>query len=117
MSAWVPEDVPDMIYPDKLIRVRVKPDELLPAFLWRLLQLPLLRAQLEAAARTAVGNYAIGGADLWDLQLPIPPLKIQQTLLAADEARNAHAAQLRRQAEAGTAESLARVEEMILGTV
>jgi|GEM_PF-971328 len=115
MSAWVPEDVPDMIYPDKLIRVRVKPSELLPAFLWRLLQLPLLRAQLEAAARTAVGNYAIGGADLWDLQLPIPPLEIQQTLLDADDNNTSHAAHLRQQAATITAEAMAQVEEMILG--
>jgi type I restriction enzyme S subunit len=117
MSAWVPEDVPDMIYPDKLIRVRVNPSALLPAFLWRLLQLPLLRAQLEAAARTAVGNYAIGGADLWDLQLPIPPLEIQQTLLDADDNNTSHAAQLRQRAAIIAAEAMERVEEMILGNL
>ena len=115
MSAWVQEDVPDMIYPDKLIRVRVKTDLLLPAFLWRLLQLPLLRAQLEAAARTAVGNYAIGGADIWDLQLPVPPLAVQQALLTADETRTTHAAQLRQQATIVAAEANGQVEALILG--
>lgn len=116
MSALVPTDVPNMIYPDKLIRVRVKPDQLLPAFLWRLLQLPLLRAQLEAAARTAVGNYAIGGADLWDIQLPVPPLEIQQALIDSDEARTADAARLHQQANELAAETTARVDAMILGT-
>lgn len=48
----------------ELIQVRVRPSELLPAFLWRLLQLLVLRAQVEVDARTAVSGYAIGGADL-----------------------------------------------------
>ena len=32
-----------------------------------------LRAQIESFARTAVGNHAIGGADLLRLRLPLPP--------------------------------------------
>ena len=54
MSALVEDDRPDVIFADKM----------LPAFLWKLIQMLFARAQIEAAARTAVGNYAIGSEDV-----------------------------------------------------
>lgn len=63
MSALVEEDHPELIYPDKVIRLRPA-EHVLPHYLWLVLQTPPLRAQIEAAARTAVGNYAIGGAEV-----------------------------------------------------
>jgi type I restriction enzyme S subunit len=72
MSALVEEDMPDLIFPDKIIRVRITSDELLPDFLWRLLQLPAMRTQIESVSRTAVGNHAIGSEDINDLQIAIP---------------------------------------------
>ena len=80
MSALVEHDMPDLIFPDKVIRVRCKPD-ILPAYLWKALQIPFTRSQIEAAARTAVGNNAIGTEDLWNLDLPLPPLDVQQRLV------------------------------------
>ena len=115
MSALVEEDLPDMIYPDKVIRLRVNPEVVLPAFLWRALQLPYVRAQIEAAARTAVGNYAIGGADIWALKIPLPPLDIQQELIAQDEQLRTSAQAARTIADETEAVTVARVEEMILG--
>ena len=81
MSALVEEDMPNLIFPDKLIRVRVKDDALMPDFLWRLLQLPNMRAQIESYARTAVGNYAIGSSDIADFQIPLPRIMIQRELV------------------------------------
>lgn len=81
MSALVEEDMPNLIFPDKLIRVRVKDDALMPDFLWRLLQLPNMRAQIESYARTAVGNYAIGSSDIADFQIPLPQIKTQRELV------------------------------------
>lgn len=80
MTALVEEDMPNMIFPDKLIRVRVKDDALLPDFLWRLLQLPNMRVQIESYARTAVGNYAIGSTDVAEFQIPLPPIQTQRSL-------------------------------------
>lgn len=77
MSALVQEDMPDLIFPDKIIRVRITSEALLPEFLWRLLQLPAMRTQIESASRTAVGNHAIGSEDINDLQISIPPKKKQ----------------------------------------
>lgn len=69
MSALVPDSMPNLIFPDKVIRVRTK-DTILPEYLWQVLQSHPVRAQIEAAARTAVGNYAIGTDDIWNLQIP-----------------------------------------------
>lgn len=72
MSALVVSDIDDMIFPDKVIRVRPNLDKIQPEFLWRLLQMPAVRSQIEAAARTAVGNFAIGGKDIKALKVPLP---------------------------------------------
>ncbi len=81
MSALVEEEIPDMIFPDKVIRVRPNMAKIEPAFLWRLLQLRALRTQIEAAARTAVGNFAIGGKDIKLLNVPLPPIDEQCRLV------------------------------------
>lgn len=81
MSALVEENMPNLIFPDKTFRVRVHSPLLLPEFLWRLLHLPAMRAQIESCARTAVGNYAIGAADIADLQVMLPPVPTQKRLI------------------------------------
>ena len=81
MSALVEEHMPNLIFPDKTFRVRVHSPLLLPEFLWRLLQLPAMRAQIESCVRTAVGNYAIGAADIADLQVMLPPEPTQKRLI------------------------------------
>ena len=83
MSALVEVDIADMIFPDKVIRVRPYSDKIESQFLWRLLQLPALRSQIEAAARTAVGNFAIGGKDIKALKVPLPAVDQQKALAQA----------------------------------
>lgn len=83
MSALVEFGVDDMIFPDKVIRVRPNPKKIEPEFLWRLLQVPAVRSQIEVAARTAVGNSAIGGKDIKTLKVPLPPPTRQQDLAQA----------------------------------
>lgn len=100
MSALVEDDVPDTIFPDKIIRVRPDTSKVDPTFLWRLLQLPFLRTQVEAAARTAVGNFAIGGKDIKLLNVPCPPPDEQRRLVAALIAARQTAATKRTEAQA-----------------
>jgi type I restriction enzyme S subunit len=80
-SILVPESMTDTIFPDKLMRVRIVREGLLPEFLARVLQLPTVRAQIESAARTAVGNHAIGSTDVQDLELILPKPKAQVTIM------------------------------------
>lgn len=113
MSALVEMDEPNLIFPDKLIRLRTK-ECLFPGFLWLILQTPPLRNQIEAAARTAVGNYAIGGRDLWNFDFPLPPLATQRQLVSKITAARKEIAGKRAAAEL-TARTAREMEEMILG--
>lgn len=105
MSALVEADIDNMIFPDKVIRVRPDLGRIEPGFLWRLLQLPAVRSQIEAAARTAVGNFAIGSKDIKALMVPIPSVDQQKTLIqalsnavASSKTKRAEAASLRQSA-------------------
>lgn len=115
MSALVEADHANLIFPDKVIRVRTK-DNLRPDYLWLLLQTPPLRAQIEAAARTAVGNYAIGGKDIWDFEFPVPPKEVQVALAKKVIDARARVAMLKEQAEAKRKETKEEVEGMVMGT-
>lgn len=115
MSALVERDVPDLIFPDKLIRVRCGPD-LLPAYFWKVAQMPFVRSQIESAARTAVGNYAIGSDDIWSLRFPLPPMPIQKAMMRRADAKRAEIAELKADAKALADAAKANVEGMILGT-
>lgn len=114
MSALVRDDEPDLIFPDKLIRVRVN-EQMLPDFLWLVLQTPPLRAQIETAARTAVGNYAIGGTDIWKFQFPLPSLSVQKKIVKEITSAREKIAVERAAAEKLAADTAREVEEMILG--
>lgn len=98
VSALAEETFADLIYPDKLIRLRLDTASILPPYLWRLLQLPAMRNQIERSARTAVGNFAIGSKDVRLLIIPLPPLETQKHLTAALQAARAAAQDKRRQA-------------------
>ena len=114
MSALVPEDEPDLIFPDKLIRARVN-ELMVPEFLWLVLQTPPMRSQIEAAARTAVGNYAIGGADIWNFDFPLPPITVQKRLAASFISARKKISEERAAAKKLSEDTAREVEEMILG--
>ena len=115
MSALVRADMPNLIFPDKVIRVRVK-DNILPEYLWQVLQSHPIRAQIEAAARTAVGNYAIGTADIWNLQIPLPPLTVQKQIMECVAEGREEIAREREAADRLARHINAKVEALILGT-
>jgi hypothetical protein len=115
MSSLVEADMQNLIFPDKLIRVRCKAS-IFPAYFWKLVQMPFVRSQIESAARTAVGNYAIGTDDIWALRLPLPPLSVQQAMMKRVETGRAEIARLKADAQARTEAAKADVEAMILGT-
>ncbi len=98
--ALVTKDLPDYIFPDKVMRARVINSALLPEFLWQLLRLPTIRAQVEAAMRTAVGNFAIGGKDVEEMEIPLPKRDDQISLMVNFQAEQNAAHALRREAAA-----------------
>ena len=113
MSAYVEEDMENLIFPDKVIRVR----EDITAYLWRILQLPHLRIQIEAAARTAVGNYAIGSDDIWSLHTSRPStFNARHGGTLSRPAAAGYRAPPRRGRTCAPRRPAAEVEALILGT-
>jgi type I restriction enzyme S subunit len=70
------------IYPDKLIRVRVSPVHVVPAFLRLAGDSDLVRNQIETACATTVGNWGISASNLKDIRFPLPPLAEQCRIVA-----------------------------------
>ena len=91
-------------------------DNILPEYLWQVLQSHPLRAQIEAATRTAVGNYAIGSEDIWNLQIPLPPLFVQKQIMERVAAGLEEIAREKANAERLSREINVEIEALILGT-
>lgn len=89
-AGLVLEAMPDRIYPDLLIRVRLTA-EVDPAYVVTALNSRMVREQIEVAARTAVGTYKLSGADVRGLRLAVPPIEIQRRILGQLKDRTAAA--------------------------
>lgn len=113
MSSLVAADLADTVFPDKVIRVRPDTSKVVPEFLWRLLQVPAVRRQIEGAARTAVGNYAIGGADIKALRVPMPPLAVQRRLASDVNTAKVKATEMAAEAATVRAKGWAEFERAI----
>jgi type I restriction enzyme S subunit len=69
------------IYPDKLIRVRVSLKLATPKFLRLAGDADLVRAQVEGACATTVGNWGISASNLKEIRFPLPPLAEQHRIV------------------------------------
>lgn len=70
------------IYPDKLIRVRASSELVTPEFLRLSGDTHLVRAEVEAACATTVGNWGISASNLKEVRFPVPPLAEQHRIVA-----------------------------------
>lgn len=97
----------------ELIIARTKRDVMLPEFLLACFAMQPIQQLVNRMTRGQSAHlYA---EDLKNLQIPTPPLRIQQTIVDDIEKRRADARQLRSEAETLITEAKARVERMILG--
>ena len=74
------------VYPDKLIRLRVNEDRVLPEFIELAMGTEAVRAQLQAYIKSAAGQHGISGRDLQRVRLAVPPLPEQRRIVARVEA-------------------------------
>ena len=87
VCAAVPELTEPTVYPDKLIRVRVPSDVLLPSFLVIVASTGEARAFIESRIRTTAGQAGISGADIKAIPLRIAPLREQHRIVAEVDRR------------------------------
>lgn len=77
----VPNHIGSVIHPDKLIRVVVDKDRVLPSFINYQLQSESVRRHLEPRIRTTAGQSGIAGADVKSIPLVVPSLDDQQRIV------------------------------------
>jgi type I restriction enzyme S subunit len=76
-----------VIYPDLLIRVRVRADTIEPRWLNLVWRTKYVRMQIERKAKTTAGIYKISQRDLGSINLPAPSLEEQKRITAEVERR------------------------------
>jgi hypothetical protein len=113
--ALAKEDAPDTLFPDIMIRVRLK-DTLLPEYVCEVIQSPLGRSFFQSNARTSVGMWKIGAEDIASFPLPIPPLAVQKEITVHMAAKREEIAREKANAERLSREINAEIEALILGT-
>lgn len=87
----VPNSNLRIAFPDTMIRVRVRPDRILPDFLAFVWESPTVRSQIIRSVRTTSGIFKVNQGALEEICLPVPPIPVQrritQTLSAVDALR------------------------------
>lgn len=78
--------VKGLVYPDKLIRVRVNKEKVLPDWIEIAANSPQARDVIENKARTSAGQTGISGKDLKELHVSIPTLPEQAEIVRRVEA-------------------------------
>ncbi|MBI5304886.1 MAG: restriction endonuclease subunit S [Chloroflexi bacterium] len=86
----------DMVYPDKLIRLRANKEKVSPDYLVFALGSQRVRAQIEELGKTTAGQIGISGADAKSFQIPVPPLADQHRIVAYLDGLQAKVDELRR---------------------
>lgn len=76
-----------VIYPDLLIRVRMRADTIEPRWLNLVWRTKYVRMQIERKAKTTAGIYKISQRDLGSIKLPAPSLEEQKRITAEVERR------------------------------
>jgi type I restriction enzyme S subunit len=82
VCAAVPAGLPPTLYPDKLIRVRVPNEKLLPAFLVIAASTGEARAFIESMIRTTAGQSGVSGTDIKAIPLSVPSMAEQVRIVA-----------------------------------
>jgi hypothetical protein len=113
--ALVESDEPGILFPDIIIRARFNA-KMIPEFAREFIQTQPGRTHFQQNARTAVGTWTIGGADIANLPIPLPLIPIQRQIVARVAKGRAEIAKLKADAKASGDAAKFDVEAMILGT-
>ena len=114
--ALVREDQPAYLFPDIIIRARVKPS-ILPEFVTEVIQTPLGRSYFQINSRRAVGGmWKISADDILNFPMPLPPLAMQEEIVKRVAAGREEIAREREAADRLARDINTEVEAMILGT-
>lgn len=77
-AEFAPRSMRDLVFPDTMIEVRVNREKALPAYLAIAWRQRFAREQIERFAKTTNGTYKINQKALGAIEVPVPPLSLQQ---------------------------------------
>jgi type I restriction enzyme S subunit len=113
--AVVEKNRPDILFPDIIIRVRLKPS-ILPHYAREVIETPLGRSYFQINSRRAVGGmWKISAEDIYKFPIPLPPPAIQQKIVQQVQLERTHIAREREEAHRFATAVEKEVEEMLLG--
>lgn len=105
----------DFVFASYLIRLRVNPAKADSDYLVWFLNSPLGRQQVNATSRQIMQNN-INSEELRNLQIPLPPLSVQQAMIKRVATGRSKITGLKTDSESRVETAKADVEAMILGT-
>lgn len=76
-GAYAGQDYPDLVFPDTIIAGKVNTDKVCLPYLFYIWRRPLVRKQIEGMARTTNGTYKVNQDVLSHVEVPLPPLALQ----------------------------------------
>ncbi len=85
-----------IVYPDKLMRLRPEPTKMTPDFLVFALTARSVRDQIEEIGKTTAGNIGISGRNAKSFKVLVPPLPEQRRIVAELDALQAEVDALKR---------------------
>jgi type I restriction enzyme S subunit len=106
----------DYVFASYLIRVRTESTKANPDYVSFVINSRIGRQQIDALSRQIIGQANVNSVELRSLQIPLPPLEIQQAILEKVHTSRAEIAQQREQAAHIRKEADMEVEALILGT-
>ncbi len=72
----------DLVFPDTVIAVKINQDQVIMPFLKYAWARPSVRKQIESSAKTTNGTFKINQTALSNIEVPLPPLALQQDFAA-----------------------------------
>ena len=74
--------IDSIVFPDTMIAVKIKQEQVTLPFLKYAWNQPLTRRQIETLAKTTNGTFKINQTTLGNIRIPLPPLPLQQEFAA-----------------------------------
>lgn len=109
-------EIPDCVHQNHVLRVRVDRAKVLPQFILEYMCTFYARAYFRSRAKFTTNLASINSNDLRSLPLPLPPLEVQQEIVATASQQRVLTIEERKVAEKRQAQAVHDVEAMILGT-
>jgi type I restriction enzyme S subunit len=107
----------EYVFASYLIRVKVNPTKADPDFVVYTLNAVIGRQQIDAISRQIIGQANINSQELRSLNIPLPPLKVQQSIMKRVESGCAKIQQIKEDSEQLEKETSSNIEKLILGTL